>query len=188
LPYRYGAWAFIPGWGWGWQPSAHWGGWLNSPVLINPPAGFVAPRAPMGGKRTVLVKPPAEPTRVTPNTTTMSPRVINGSGNRPVTGNGRIHNPAVEGGRTTQLHGAPPTPRRGGMPSAVHGTTVDHGSVAPRPAVRSGGSFGGFGHPGGTVGRSSGGFGPSAAGHVGASSSVGSRAPSAPSGSHPSPK
>jgi len=45
-PYHYGSWAFVPGYGWAWQPGGAWMGWNTVPVILNPPAGFAAPRPP----------------------------------------------------------------------------------------------------------------------------------------------
>ena len=45
-PYHYGSWAFVPGYGWAWQPGGAWMGWNTMPVILNPPAGFAAPRPP----------------------------------------------------------------------------------------------------------------------------------------------
>jgi hypothetical protein len=59
LPYRYGSWAFVPGWGWGWSPGAQWGPWLAMPGVINAPAGFVAPRAPIAPNRPIFGSVPA---------------------------------------------------------------------------------------------------------------------------------
>ena len=51
-PYHCGSWVFIPMYGWVWQPGGAWIGWNTMPVILNPPAGFVPPRAPMlpGGR------------------------------------------------------------------------------------------------------------------------------------------
>ena len=55
LPYHYGSWAFVPGYGWAWQPGGAWTPWYSRPVIVNPPAGFTAPRAPTSGTSTVTV-------------------------------------------------------------------------------------------------------------------------------------
>lgn len=47
-PYHYGTWVFLPGYGWAWQPGGAWMPFYSQPVLRNAPAGFVAPHAPVG--------------------------------------------------------------------------------------------------------------------------------------------
>lgn len=174
LPYRYGAWAYIPGWGWGWQPSGYWGGFTNVPVIINAPAGFVAPAPPTGGTKTVVVTPPP----------VNHPGVNAG---HPVPGKpGFVNDGAVDNkGRplTATTVGPARTPVHGATATTVHGTTMIRGEAAPRPSM-SAGSFGGsrsggFGESGG-MGR--GGFG----GHVGSSSSSGGHTSSGNSGGHSS--
>ena len=169
LPYRYGAWAFIPGFGWGWQPTGYWGGWTPYPIIINPPAGFVPPKPPPGGNRTVLVNPPANATHpglVNPTAGGTRPGVVN-DGVKPVTP------------KTAQVPGAVHAiaPARGEMPHTVHGTTMVHGIAAPPAGMRgeAGGvgmsRSGGFG--GGGFGRAGGAFHTGGFGHVGAASSGG---------------
>jgi hypothetical protein len=46
-PYHYGSWTYLPMYGWAWQPGGAWMGWNTLPVILNPPAGFVPPRTPM---------------------------------------------------------------------------------------------------------------------------------------------
>lgn len=56
-PYHYGTWVFLPGYGWAWQPGGAWMPY-SQPVLRNAPAGFVAPHAPTattGGTSIVAV-------------------------------------------------------------------------------------------------------------------------------------
>ncbi len=184
LPYRYGSWAFVPGFGWGWQPGAYWGGWTPYPILINPPAGFVPPKPPTGGTRTVLVNPPANATHpglTNPTIGSVKPGVINDGVNhgvQPVA----PKTAAVPGA----VHGM--TPARGEMPSSVHGTTVFHGVAAPPPGVH--GEAGAFGMSrsgafgGGGFGRAGGAFhGGGGFSHVGAASS-GGHASSTSNGSH----
>ena len=54
-PYHYGTWLFVSGVGWAWQPGGVWMPWYSQPVISNPPAGFLAPRAPVSGTGTVIV-------------------------------------------------------------------------------------------------------------------------------------
>jgi uncharacterized protein DUF6600/FecR-like protein len=54
-PYHYGSWLFLPGFGWAWQPGGVWMPWYAQPVILNPPAGFTAPRPPASGTGTVIV-------------------------------------------------------------------------------------------------------------------------------------
>jgi hypothetical protein len=53
-PYHYGTWVFLPGYGWGWQPGGAWTGWYAQPRVMNPPRGFTVPQAPTG-TRTLIV-------------------------------------------------------------------------------------------------------------------------------------
>ena len=54
-PYHSGAWVFLPGYGWAWQPGGAWNNWYSHPVVRNAPKSFVAPHAPVGGTNTVVV-------------------------------------------------------------------------------------------------------------------------------------
>jgi hypothetical protein len=54
-PYHYGTWVFLPGYGWAWQPGGAWMPMYTQVAVLNPPAGFVAPKAPAGGTGTVAV-------------------------------------------------------------------------------------------------------------------------------------
>ncbi len=55
-PYHYGTWVFLPGYGWAWQPGGVWMPWYAQPRVVNPPKGFGVPQAPTTGNRTVVVK------------------------------------------------------------------------------------------------------------------------------------
>jgi FecR protein len=44
-PYHYGSWVYVPTYGWGWQPGGPWAGW-SAPRIVRPPAHFVAPVPP----------------------------------------------------------------------------------------------------------------------------------------------
>lgn len=183
LPYRYGSWAFIPGFGWGWQPNGYWGGWSGYPILINPPVGFVSPKPPTGGTKTVVVNPPATATHPGLTNPTMGGRA--GMVNDGVNAGGRQPSPKTATAPGA-VHGI--TATHGEMPNTVHGTTMVHGVVAPAPGMHgvesaSGmGRSGGFG--GGGFGRAGGAFhGGGGFGHVGGAS-TGGHASSTSSGSH----
>lgn len=44
-PYHYGSWAYLPTYGWAWQPGGTWAGY-SAPRIIRPPANFVSPQPP----------------------------------------------------------------------------------------------------------------------------------------------
>jgi hypothetical protein len=54
-PYHYGSWAFIPNRGWAWQPGSTWNGFNAVPRVLNAPANFSIPRAPVTGQQTFVV-------------------------------------------------------------------------------------------------------------------------------------
>ncbi len=54
-PYHYGTWVFLPGNGWAWQPGGNWNGWSSQPRILNPPRGFAVPQAPSAGRTTLVV-------------------------------------------------------------------------------------------------------------------------------------
>jgi hypothetical protein len=54
-PYHYGSWVFLPAYGWVWQPGGSWTPWYVQPRVVNPPRGFGAPQAPTGGRTMVVV-------------------------------------------------------------------------------------------------------------------------------------
>ncbi len=54
-PYHYGSWVFLPGYGWAWQPGGVWNTWYSQPLVRNAPKSFTAPHAPATGTSTVLV-------------------------------------------------------------------------------------------------------------------------------------
>lgn len=45
-PYHYGSWNFLPGYGWVWQPGGAWMGYNTLPVVPNAPLGFHRPQSP----------------------------------------------------------------------------------------------------------------------------------------------
>jgi hypothetical protein len=44
-PYHYGSWVYLPGKGWAWAPGGSWSGW-NTPRIVRSPTNFVAPQPP----------------------------------------------------------------------------------------------------------------------------------------------
>jgi hypothetical protein len=44
-PYHYGSWAYLPTYGWAWQPGGSWAGY-SAPRIIRPPSNFVPPQPP----------------------------------------------------------------------------------------------------------------------------------------------
>jgi hypothetical protein len=147
MPYRYGNWAFVPGWGWCWQPGGFYG-WNATPVVVNPPAGFRTPSAPVvtvANHPTVPVHP-----------TVRNPKMAMPAGAVPA---GRA---GVEGGRpgrmvtSVPVHGGSMQAGRAVGRTAVgpHGTAIGpRGSISRSPvmaAPRMGGE-----RMGGFAGRSS---------------------------------
>jgi len=61
-PYHYGTWVFLPGYGWAWQPGGAWTTWYAQPRILNPPKGFALPQAPATGTKTVTVNHGPAPT------------------------------------------------------------------------------------------------------------------------------
>jgi hypothetical protein len=55
-PFHYGTWVFLPGYGWAWQPGGVWSNWYGQPRVLNPPRNFSPPQAPVRGGTTVVVK------------------------------------------------------------------------------------------------------------------------------------
>ncbi len=46
VPYHYGTWVFLPGYGWAWQPGGAWMPYYSQPLLLNAPSGFRRPQPP----------------------------------------------------------------------------------------------------------------------------------------------
>lgn len=46
VPYHYGTWVFLPGYGWAWQPGGMWMPYYSQPMLLNTPNGFKRPQPP----------------------------------------------------------------------------------------------------------------------------------------------
>jgi hypothetical protein len=53
-PYHYGSWVYLPGQGWAWLPGGSWAGWTQ-PRIIHPPSHFLLPQAPPAGHATIVV-------------------------------------------------------------------------------------------------------------------------------------
>jgi hypothetical protein len=53
-PYHYGSWVYLPTYGWAWQPGGTWAGWTG-PRTIHPPRNFVPPPPPTTGRGMVVV-------------------------------------------------------------------------------------------------------------------------------------
>jgi hypothetical protein len=54
-PYHYGSWVYLPTSGWGWLPGGTWTGW-STPRIVHPPANFLSPQPPSNpGHGTVVV-------------------------------------------------------------------------------------------------------------------------------------
>jgi len=54
-PYHYGSWVYLPNRGWAWAPGGSWAGW-NAPRIVRSPSNFVAPQPPATpGRGTVAV-------------------------------------------------------------------------------------------------------------------------------------
>ena len=54
-PYHYGTWIFVPNYGWAWQPGGSWIGLNALPRVVNPPPRFTVPQPPANGKGMVVV-------------------------------------------------------------------------------------------------------------------------------------
>ena len=55
VPYHYGTWIFVPGYGWAWQPGGTWMAWYSQPAVLNAPSGFKPPQPPAKGGGTSIV-------------------------------------------------------------------------------------------------------------------------------------
>ena len=64
-PYHYGSWVYVPQYGWAWQPGGAWMGWNTVPVVVNAPGTFVRPSTPtLPGQRIVIANQGPMPTAV----------------------------------------------------------------------------------------------------------------------------
>jgi hypothetical protein len=52
-PYHYGSWVYVPTYGWGWQPGGSWAGW-SAPRVVHPPTNFVLPQAPSNSSQGIV--------------------------------------------------------------------------------------------------------------------------------------
>jgi len=52
-PYHYGSWVYLPTYGWGWQPGGSWAGW-SAPRIIHPPSNFHAPQPPSSSGQGII--------------------------------------------------------------------------------------------------------------------------------------
>jgi hypothetical protein len=60
-PYHYGSWVYLPTNGWAWQPGGSWAGW-SQPRIIHPPSNFLLPQPPANqGQQTMIVNRGAMP-------------------------------------------------------------------------------------------------------------------------------
>ncbi len=63
-PYHYGSWVYLPSGAWGWQPGGSWAGW-SAPRIIRPPSNFVSPQPPPStSHQTILVSRGPAPTQL----------------------------------------------------------------------------------------------------------------------------
>jgi hypothetical protein len=53
-PYHYGSWVYLPNYGWAWQPGGTWAGWTQ-PRIIHPPSHFLLPQPPSNSSHGTVV-------------------------------------------------------------------------------------------------------------------------------------
>jgi hypothetical protein len=185
MPYRYGNWAFVPGMGWAWQPGGFYS-WNAAPVIVDAPAGYRAPTAPVttvANHPTMAINPVTRapmPMAVAMREGMIGSRagVAGGRAGRMVT-NVPVHGGAVRPGSAQSLGARNASMTRGTM--GPHGTMVSpRGSIARSPAMMGprGMSVGGARMGGGRMG----GFG--GMGRAGSAGAAHGSAPSTSSGSH----
>ena len=184
MPYRYGNWAFVPGMGWAWQPGGFYG-WNAAPVIVDAPAGYRAPAAPVttvANHPTMAINPVTRapmPMAMAMREGVLGPRaeVAGGRAGRMVT-NVPVHGGAMRPGYAPSMGMRNASMGRGAM--GPHGTTLSpRGSIARSPAMMGGPRMGGG------MGGARGGFG--GFGGMGRGTSAGASHPSASStssGSH----
>lgn len=160
-PYHYGSWVFVPGFGWAWQPGGAWMGWNTLPVVLNPPPAYAPPHAPaLPGRRIIAVNQGPMPTQVG-----KSPARIKIPGNSAGLGipRGSVQNLGLLS-QDVQQHGSAITTIPSAQPSRVWRGGFEGPGPAGSPAWRGsagsshvGTSAGSSAVHGGSVGRSSGG-------------------------------
>ena len=62
-PYHSGSWIYLPTYGWVWQPGNNWSG-TSIVNVVNPPATFQRPIAPVAGQKTIPVNNGPMPTQL----------------------------------------------------------------------------------------------------------------------------
>ena len=136
-PYHYGTWVFLPGYGWAWQPGGVWTTWYAQPRVLNPPRNFSLPQVPTAGKTTVVVNRGPQST----NQTGSKLIIRNNSAGLGVP-RGEVNNLAkvsqqvqVRGAVTERVHAAPVTQMPSWEPqSEARGSSSSRVS-APAPRV-----------------------------------------------------
>jgi FecR protein len=53
-PYHYGSWVYLPTNGWAWQPGGSWAGWTQ-PRIIHPPSHFLLPQPPSNSSHGTII-------------------------------------------------------------------------------------------------------------------------------------
>jgi hypothetical protein len=53
-PYHYGSWIYLPTYGWAWQPGGTWAGW-SQPRFIHPPSNFLLPQPPSNSSHGTMI-------------------------------------------------------------------------------------------------------------------------------------
>jgi len=136
-PYHYGTWVFLPGYGWAWQPGGVWTSWYAQPRVLNSPRNFSLPQVPTAGKTTVVVNRGPQST----NQTGSKLIIRNNSAGLGVP-RGEVNNLAkvsqqvqVRGAVTERVHAAPVTQMPSWEPqSEARGSSSSRVS-APAPRV-----------------------------------------------------
>jgi hypothetical protein len=135
-PYHYGTWVFLPGYGWAWQPGGVWTSWYAQPRVLNSPRNFSLPQVPTAGKTTVVVNRGPQST----NQTGSKLIIRNNSAGLGVP-RGEVNNLAkvsqqvqVRGAVTERVHAAPVTQMPSWEPQS--GTRGSSSSRVSAPAPR----------------------------------------------------
>ena len=144
IPYHYGAWTYVNGYGWGSTPSGT-RTWQAVPRIVRPPAGFQAPAAPVVG-RTSVGTSVARPTMVVSQTRISVGRPVgsfNGTMTAPSGGRTAVMGSGATGRNATSM-GSAGAHRSPSAPSA--------GAASHRGGGFSGGGSGGVAHGGASTG------------------------------------